>query len=261
VLARREWRTLPSKQQHAYLDAVRKVQKRPAANKPSTYDRLSKLHDDLAKPTVAFNIHSTPIFLPFHRLMLHYFERELQRFNPTVTVPFWNTGYDSQAPELSPIWDEKTFGTNGEPEKDYCIQDGVFKVYRPFYPSDHCLRRNWTTPDTIGAFHATDMLNKILTTATTYEALRRGIEYTPHGIVHANIGGDMATMLSPSDPIFYLHHSHVDKLWADWQLSTPGKNPPAMSELLRPAEIVAGVRFAVEIDHVVDTAMLGYAYA
>jgi len=35
--------------------------------------------------------------------------------------------------------------------------------------------------------------------------------------VHVNIGGDMGTMYSPFDPLFWLHHGHVDKLWWSWQ--------------------------------------------
>lgn len=42
-------------------------------------------------------------------------------------------------------------------------------------------------------------------------------QLNPHGIVHNNIGGDMASMASPNDPIFFLHHAFMDRLWARWQ--------------------------------------------
>ena len=29
----------------------------------------------------------------------------------------------------------------------------------------------------------------------------------------------------PSDPIFWMHHGMVDKVWADWQAKNPGKGP------------------------------------
>lgn len=38
----------------------------------------------------------------------------------------------------------------------------------------------------------------------------------PHATAHVCISGDMATMFSPDDPIFYLHHSFIDYLWALW---------------------------------------------
>ncbi|MEV0289942.1 MULTISPECIES: tyrosinase family protein [unclassified Kribbella] len=39
-----------------------------------------------------------------------------------------------------------------------------------------------------------------------------------HNGMHGYIGGDMGNpMISPFDPIFYLHHCHIDRLWARWQ--------------------------------------------
>jgi len=38
-----------------------------------------------------------------------------------------------------------------------------------------------------------------------------------HSYPHSWIGGDMKTMQSPNDPIFYFHHGFIDKLYDDWQ--------------------------------------------
>lgn len=39
---------------------------------------------------------------------------------------------------------------------------------------------------------------------------------------HAAIGGDMADMFtSNADPIFYLFHANLDRLWAAWQAANP----------------------------------------
>jgi Common central domain of tyrosinase len=38
-----------------------------------------------------------------------------------------------------------------------------------------------------------------------------------HNLVHVWVGGSMGPMSSPNDPVFFLHHCFVDKLWADWQ--------------------------------------------
>jgi hypothetical protein len=38
-----------------------------------------------------------------------------------------------------------------------------------------------------------------------------------HNRVHVWVGGSMGPMTSPNDPVFFLHHCFVDKLWADWQ--------------------------------------------
>ena len=39
-----------------------------------------------------------------------------------------------------------------------------------------------------------------------------------HGRGHGYVGGDMdGSSASPNDPIFFLHHAQVDRLWAAWQ--------------------------------------------
>lgn len=61
------------------------------------------------------------------------------------------------------------------------------------------------------------------------------IRNTLHNIVHTWVGGAtppdehgttfFGTMLvptSPNDPVFFLHHSNVDRLWARWQEENPG---------------------------------------
>jgi streptogramin lyase len=42
-----------------------------------------------------------------------------------------------------------------------------------------------------------------------------------HNRIHNYIGGTMGPPTSPNDPIFWLHHCYVDKLWADWQRLHP----------------------------------------
>jgi Common central domain of tyrosinase. len=38
-----------------------------------------------------------------------------------------------------------------------------------------------------------------------------------HNQVHLWVGGDMLVGTSPNDPVFFLHHCNVDRLWAEWQ--------------------------------------------
>ncbi|MGH9456222.1 MAG: tyrosinase family protein [Thermoanaerobaculia bacterium] len=44
------------------------------------------------------------------------------------------------------------------------------------------------------------------------------LEGQPHNLVHNDIGslGFMQDMMSPVDPIFFLHHSNIDRLWDVW---------------------------------------------
>jgi hypothetical protein len=48
----------------------------------------------------------------------------------------------------------------------------------------------------------------------------------PHGSVHGAVGGNMCCVVTAAqDPIFYLHHSHVDRLWNLW-LAQGGRSSP-----------------------------------
>ena len=45
-----------------------------------------------------------------------------------------------------------------------------------------------------------------------------------HNRVHVWIGGDMSPGTSPNDPLFFLNHCNVDRLWAQWQSNNPNTN-------------------------------------
>ena len=42
-----------------------------------------------------------------------------------------------------------------------------------------------------------------------------------HNAVHVWVGGDMLLSTSPNDPVFFLHHCNVDRVWAAWQRRYP----------------------------------------
>jgi hypothetical protein len=72
-----------------------------------------------------------------------------------------------------------------------------------------------------------------VTAATTFARFQRRLELGPHVDVHVAIGGEdgggaMNSASSPADPIFWLHHANIDRLWATWQrpTPTPGRQTP-----------------------------------
>ena len=100
-----------------------------------------------------------------------------------------------------------------------------------------------------------------------------------HNKVHVWVGGSMGPVSSPNDPIFFLHHCNVDRLWAQWQMNNPtvpfipdrstpaltgpdGHNlPDAMPPwdgIARPAPL--GTMPVVHIKDVLNHQLLGYRY-
>jgi tyrosinase len=58
------------------------------------------------------------------------------------------------------------------------------------------------------------------------------LEMTPHNAIHNLIGGEEGWMADPDlaalDPIFWLHHANIDRVWAEWQ-SVNGHEDPSDS--------------------------------
>ncbi|KAI9598694.1 hypothetical protein BDF19DRAFT_419699 [Syncephalis fuscata] len=178
---------------------------------PTFYDSYTIRHFNPSNFT-----HGFPQFLPWHRAFILDFENQLKRIDESLTIPYWDWSYDSQAPELAPIWRSDWYGGNGR-DSDSCVVNGQFANWHPFYPEPHCLRRRWDNNDTISAYYSPEMIQSIKNNAHVFDEFRQQLEAPPHNQVHVSIGGDMPTLYSPNDPIFWSHHAFVDKLWAEWQ--------------------------------------------
>ena len=180
-------------------------------------------------------------------------EIDLQEIDPSVMLPYWDWSVDSQDPLAASIFDPEYFGmTLGG--------DCNWEVTEPF---DHCVVRNYNQ-DNFGTFHSSRTLRSIIRGRTDYDRFRVLIEGNPHGTVHVLIGGrggDMSAMQSPNDPIFYLHHGFIDKLWADRQSSRRYRNQydgrfngseVSLDDVMRP--------FGTTVGDVMRTTNLCYRY-
>ncbi|KPE49980.1 tyrosinase family protein [Chryseobacterium indologenes] len=56
------------------------------------------------------------------------------------------------------------------------------------------------------------------------------LESNPHNLVHVKVGGQDGWMSDPDsaglDPIFYLHHCNIDRMWAAWNTSNDNPTDP-----------------------------------
>jgi hypothetical protein len=80
--------------------------------------------------------------------------------------------------------------------------------------------------------------------------------------MHRWTGGDMATWMSPLDPIFWLHHANVDRLWSQWNqrfantANTTWLNHVFSDNFVRPN----GSNVSPVVKELLDTRTLGYRY-
>src|SRR5207245_65262 len=89
----------------------------------------------------------------------------------------------------------------------------------------------------------------------TFLAFQATLEGAVHASVHQAVGGTMAHGSSPADPLFFLHHANLDRLWSEWQVKHAAQTPPNKTEILQPKPL-----FGVAVSTVLSITRLGYKY-
>jgi tyrosinase len=168
-------------------------------NSDGTLGELVDIHHEMHMQ------HTNARLLPWHRVFLHLFEEALHNYHPDVCVPYW----DWTRPEEQhfPDWLVGVLPTVHTPTRTITVMrspgsgGGLASI----------------ASGTPGAMAKTDY--------TQFSAPINGI----HGSVHIWVGGTMSDAgVSPADPVFWLHHANLDRLWWVWYNSPQGnhQNPP-----------------------------------
>ncbi len=226
---RREFSTMSIRDRRAYVRAVKLISTHPWFKKE--YEKLLTIHK------IYFNkqIHEFEYFLPWHRWFIFEYENLLRRISCRITVPYWDFTLSAGEPFVGAIWNNTNAGLGGDGEglPRLCVKSGPFregkwKVIQS--AGGGCLQRNFLRdfnfPDLIA-------LQEFLTRFSSADKLR-DFELMLRNDFHNNIhffigglGGTMSGLNSAAAPEFFLLHSMVDKIWADWQKkSTRHLYPP-----------------------------------
>lgn len=235
---RRNHRDMTKEQKAAFIKAVLILKNStPSVLRPGQqyrYDDFVQIHKNsmgLGNPIFP-NPHQSPLFFPWHRILIRQFEVELQMAsnNPDITLPYWNWNMSG---EDNPFTDN-FLGRDGDPQQNQRVTFGPFAFEQRGFgikvwdtdEGDRGLRRNFGVD---GALPTAQDIEFALG-RTPYWSEPDGWENLTelmHNGVHAWIGGNMAAASSPNDPVFFLHHCYLDFLWERWQLQNPTE--PAIS--------------------------------
>jgi tyrosinase len=158
--------------------------------------------------------HGNDGFLPWHRAYLLDLERELQNIDASVTLPYWR--FDKPAPSIFTREFLGTAGPNGTVQ---------FAANNPlqFWRSDQGSGVTRTPLFNVATSGARSPAGPVRTEAAT---LNLGTNYgqfvvmegQPHGRAHTSFQGFINNPdTAPKDPLFFLLHTNVDRLWAMWQ--------------------------------------------
>jgi tyrosinase len=195
-------------------------------------------------------------FLGWHRRYLIEFERELQAadalLRPGATdklaVPYWRW------PDPFPGWLE-----------------GFLPASDPMSGLSPPTRKNAFPPEKANSLDLDIIVNQFsiqntgLPGENDYTRFSYGVEgwgrrpngtgLPAHNHGHAWVGGIMNnTMTSPTDPIFWMHHAEVDRLWEAWRQLNPVPGPI----LSGPDRVMDP--WAESYDDLLNITNLGYAY-
>ncbi|KAK4038185.1 hypothetical protein C8A01DRAFT_37889 [Parachaetomium inaequale] len=217
---RRAWHTLSKAEKLEYINAELCLMKKPARlglpAAKTRFDELQAIHQ-----LQAYATHFVGAFLPFHRMMMYAHESALRNeCNYTGYQPYWYEQQDAGNFRNSVLFDATYgFGGNGVGANG-CIATGPFANYTnslgPGYDNtQHCINRAISDQTSTGSRQANvDACLRL----TTFETAWPCIEGQPHTGGHGGVGGQMLNgVSSPGDPLFYLHHTWLDKVFWDWQ--------------------------------------------
>lgn len=208
--------------------------------------------------------HASGLFLPFHRHLLHVFERTLRETcGYTDALPYWDWTAAFEDPRRAEVFDgsETSMGGNGRwvagrNATEIALPDGVVKTippatgggcvesgpfaegryfvrlgpvgYEPKGPmgglgyNPRCLTRDLspefsqgTRPSAVTAL--VDGCEDLGCFVQELDA-PGGVPGGLHASGHWQIGlTALDVFASPGDPMFWLHHAQVDRVWTIWQ--------------------------------------------
>lgn len=199
--------------------------------------------------------HGSWFFLPWHRMYLGFFEEMVRAAvvklggPPEWTLPYWNYSDSSNtnAKSLPPCFRQPSL-PDGSPNPLFVIR-GVTILRAPgidagdpsLIPNQDvdlsgCLTETFFSPDTDTT--SGDLGFGGPATGFNHDALvfgSRSVENIPHNMIHVDVGGQTVDgwMIDPDtaalDPIFWLHHANIDRLWSVWNRISSSNADPAGS--------------------------------
>jgi tyrosinase len=215
----------------AYARAVKEMQSRPPDD-PTSWRYQANIHntpDPGQDPHWRQCPHGEPVFFPWHRIYLYWFERIVRSIvvaqgGPAEwALPYWNYSDVAEQAKLPPAFRQPK------------LPDGSDNpLHRPSpLRSDWVGQGNPLSEATVAYSAAFDQVD-FAGEAGFWEL----IEIAPHGAVHDEVGGPTpdetcgrALMsriwCAARDPIFWLHHSNIDRLWKAWLRLGEGRANPS----------------------------------
>jgi tyrosinase len=218
--------------------------------------------------------HQSWFFPPWHRGYLLALEAQVRAAviklggPATWALPYWNYFGGGNEHKLPPAFTQKTLPDGKTPNPLYvaarhgsgadlsrinqkCLSNTIYQGSNPETPWP-----GFGGPET-GFWHG--------------GGTSGNLESNPHNLVHVQVGGNGGLMSYPQmaalDPIFYLHHANIDRMWAGWNQKHPNttvdkwvKGPTAAGDRKFVMPMPDGKSWKYTPGDVADLSRLDYTY-
>lgn len=211
VRIRKNATTLSTAERNRFISAFATLNNRGMGR----FTDFRNIHTNAGSPEA----HGDAGFLPWHRAYLLDLERELQVIDPSVALPYWR--FDQPAPrvfsrDFMGVPDAVTGTLQFSPSNpfQFWVSDGTPGIVRR--PQFNTTTQSARSPSggTVLSEAATLALGD---PGTRYARFAR-MEGNPHGTAHISFSGYISGIPTAArDPLFFMLHANVDRLWAKWQ--------------------------------------------
>ncbi|XP_055820809.1 polyphenol oxidase B, chloroplastic-like [Solanum dulcamara] len=232
-------------------------------------------------------VHNSWLFFPFHRWYLYFYERILGKLidDPTFALPYWNWDHP-KGMRLPPMFDREgtslyderrnpqvrdgtvmdlgSFGDQVQTTELQLMTNNLTLMYRQMVTNAPCPLLFFGAPYVLG--------NNVEAPGT--------IENIPHIPVHIwtgtercsilpngenSYGEDMGNFYSAGlDPVFYCHHSNVDRMWNEWKKLGGKRRDLSQNDWLNSEFFFYDenkMPYRVKVGDCLDSKKMGYEYA
>ncbi|WP_336170867.1 tyrosinase family protein [Acinetobacter sp. 161(2023)] len=147
--------------------------------------------------------HGNLNFLPWHRMMLYFYERTVRKYvGQDYSLPYWD------------YYEEKAANGKGLALPKLVRGKQAGTLYDQFRTPGLNTNISAIDPDNASAAQAFKWNN--------FQAFSNQLQSQPHGVMHCAVGKncvlpDMGFVpIAGLDPVFYMHHANIDRLWQCW---------------------------------------------
>jgi polyphenol oxidase len=229
---------------HRLRQAVQLMKDLTPATNPLRFDNQVNLHCNHCGVATG-EIHYNWQFLPWHRAMLFFHERILNKLvpatgrQPPIRVPYWP-------------WDDWSTVANRSTPAIYGASNQPLNAVRN--PSGPLAQGQVDVQPALGVKAWQDFIGTANSASLNFSG--------PHANVHNWARAILSSLrFSPLDPLFYAHHTNIDRLWSSWFALGGGRTNPDFGDQKAYFFDEDGQWRSILLNDVKTETTLGYKYS